>query len=160
MARTALIAVVLLLGASIGSAQADSLFPGGPRFDGTIKLLNLSGASCPPGQLGQVFPAVYRTKRKPTSTGSEGMSIAIPALAGALYMVPARDGTFAGTNQPVDGTFILDAWRSALPAMVFNLDFNPNTITGDTPDFTFKGTIQNYTFPGCVATVRGTFILR
>jgi hypothetical protein len=150
---------VAMLAAMVSPGKADSLFPGGPRFDGTIKLTDLAGSSCPPGQQGQTLPAVYRAKVKPSQL-AEAMSVAIPSLAGALYILSEGDGTFKGTDQPASGSLILDAWRQALPNMVFNLSFSPKIISDTTPDFTFKGTVQNYTFPGCVATVRGTFFQR
>jgi hypothetical protein len=159
MARRALLAAAML-GATIGSAQADGPFSGGPRYDGTIKILALTGPTCPPGQVGQVFPATYRLKTKPTAPIGEGISLSISSASGAFYIAAEGDGTFKGVNQSASGIFILDAWHGPLPDMVLNLKFNPSTVDETVTDFTFKGTVQNYTFTGCVATVRGTFTKR
>lgn len=153
-----IVASVLMLASISTPSLAASLFPGGPRYDGTIKIVSLVGASCPAGQIGQVLPAVYRAKVLPSQL-AEAISMSVP-LAGALFIGAGGDGTFKGTDQAYSGSFIMDAWRQSLPNGVVNLTFTPKTILETTTDFTFKGTISNYTFKNCVASVRGTFSLR
>lgn len=148
------------LAAMIGTAKADFSFPGGPRYDGTIKIVALDGPTCPPGQVGQVFPTAYRAKVTPSQI-EEAISVEIPPLRGAVFVVAVGGGgTLAGNHQQVNGTFILDAYRAALPDGEFNLRFRPATITADTTDFTFKGTYQNFLVSGCLATIRGVFTKR
>ena len=155
MIRSALVAAAVSA-AFIGSSQAQSLFGGGPRYDGTIKILKVEGTSCLPGQEGKVFGAIYRAKVKPQQI-AEAMSIAVPELAGALFIVAEGDGTFRGKSQSSSGTFILDAWRDGTADSVFNLNFNPNVIGETTTEFTFRGKVRNYAFQGCTATIRGNF---
>jgi len=143
--------------ALFGSAEAQSVFPGGPRYDGLIRLVKLTGASCPAGQEDQAFNAAYRAKVRPTQL-AEAMSVAIPAPAGGIFLVAEGDGTFRGADQKASGTLILDAYRQALPKnTIFNLNFDPNVIGESTASFTFRGTVENYIFPGCTAQIRGTF---
>jgi hypothetical protein len=154
------VAALVVTSALVGVSQAQSIFGGGPRYDGTVKIVELIGTSCPPGQEGQVFNAVYRAKVRPRQI-AEAMSVAIPTLAGAIFLVAEGDGTFRGADQIASGTFILDAWRDGLPDNTeFNLNFDPNVIEETTPSFTFRGTVQNYFFPGCTARTRGNFVKR
>ncbi len=146
------------LAALATTSQAASLFPGGPRYDGTIKITKLTGATCPAGQLNAVFQAVYRAKVKPTQI-AEAISMEAP-LAGALFIGAGGDGTFKGSNQAFSGSFIMDAWRQNLANGVVNWTFTPSTIVDTTTSFTFQGSISNYTFQNCEARVRGTFTLR
>jgi hypothetical protein len=76
--------------------------------------------------VGQVFAAAYRAKFTDRQI-NEAMSISIPipTLAGAAYILAKGDGTFEGTDQEVNGTFILDAYRPAIPTGVMNLAFRP-----------------------------------
>src|SRR4051812_47839827 len=101
---------IAMLGTMIGTSNADSMFPGGPRFDGTIKIVALAGSSCLSDQVGQTLPAVYRAKVRPSQI-SEAMSVSIASRAGALYILAEGDGTFRGTDQSASGSFFLDAWR-------------------------------------------------
>jgi hypothetical protein len=156
--KTKIALSALFLAGLASASMAASLFPGGPRYDGTIKIVNLTGASCPPGQIGLVLSAVYRAKVKPVQL-AEAMSISAP-LAGALFIGAEGDGTFKGANQAYSGSFIIDAWRQNLSNGVVNLTFTPATILETTTDFTFRGSISNYTFKNCTATVRGNFSLR
>ena len=155
MIRSAFLAMAVSA-ALVGPSEAQSPFGGGPRYDGTIKILNAVGPTCLPGQEGKVFGAIYRAKVRPQQI-NEAMSIGVPELAGAIFIVTEGDGTFRGTNQAASGTFILDAWRDAAADSVFNLNFEPNVITETTPAFTFRGKVQNYAFAGCTATIRGNF---
>jgi len=159
MIRSTAILALAISAVVAGSADAQSIFPGGPRYDGTIKIIKLIGSSCPPGQEGAVFDAAYRAKMKPTQL-KEAMSVAIPAPAGAVYLTAEGDGTFRGTDQAAKGMLILDAWLQKLPNSVLNLDFEPNSITETTEEFTFKGKFKNYTFQGCTARIRGSFFKR
>lgn len=149
----------LLLTALSTAASADSLFPGGPRYDGTVKIVKLTGVSCPPGQAGQVYPAVYRAKVKPTQL-PEAIDVGGLPLAGALILAAEGDGTFKGAGQAFKGGFIIDAWHGGGVSGATNLTFTPATITDTTTSFTFKGSISNYTFKNCTATVKGNFTLR
>ena len=143
-----------------GFSQAQSPFPGGERYDGTVRIVELTGRSCPPGQEGEVFPAVFRAQLHPDSAAGEMLSLAVESLAGALFLQAEGDGTLAGRQQPASGTFILDAHRGVLPQAILNLDFRPNRIDGDVDDFTMNGTVRNYTFRGCTARIRGAFVRR
>jgi hypothetical protein len=152
-------ASALLLSALSTASSADSLFAGGPRYDGTVKLVKLVGTSCPPGQGGQVYPAVYRAKVKPLQP-VEAINVGGLPLAGAIIIAAEGDGTFKGANQAFKSGFIIDAWHGVGSAGVTNFNFTPNTITETTTSFTFAGTISNYTFKNCTATVKGNFTLR
>jgi hypothetical protein len=157
--KTALLA--LAAAATIGSAQAQSIFPGGPRFDGTVRIVNLTGSNCPPGVEGQTYQAAFAAKTRPTSQGDERMSIVIPSLAGAYFLrAEGGNGTFAGADQVASGHYILDAYRRSPPNSILNLDFTPNIVLESTPSFTFRGTARNFAFQGCTATVRGNFTRR
>lgn len=142
--------------ALVGSSEAQSPFGGGPRYDGTIRIVSAVGATCLPGQEGRTFGAVYRAKVRPRQA-DEAMSISVTDLAGAIFVTAEGDGTFRGTDQRVKGSLILDASRKPAPDSVFNLNFNPNVIVETTTEFTFRGTVTNHIFPGCTATIRGNF---
>jgi hypothetical protein len=157
MTRKALLSIAIFL--AMGGVSWATIFSGGPRYDGTVKILQLTGTSCPSGQLGQVFPAVYRAKFKPTQI-NEAMSISFSVLAGAVFIVAQGDGTFSGTDQVVDANLILNAARAAVPQGTVNFRFNPNPVTETTTHFTFSGVYKNYTFANCVAKVRGVFTKR
>lgn len=144
-------------------AEGNSLFGGGPRYDGSVKITRLSGSACPPTVVqllsGKSGDAVYRAKVKTTQI-AEAMSIELP-LAGAALIVAGGDGYFKGSNKPLSGNFIMDAWPNKLPKKsVANLTFTPATIVEGTQSFTFKGTITNYAFETCRAEVKGSFNLR
>jgi hypothetical protein len=159
MVKLALCSFVLSV-AMIGFSVAQSVFPGGPRYDGTVKVVRLVGSSCPQSQTGSVFSASYRVKANANATIGEAMSIAIPAPAGSLFLLAGGDLTFAGANQAASGSFILDAWRGNLRNIVANLTFVPSALSATTPRFSFRGTLRNYLFSGCVATVQGSFTKR
>lgn len=156
MSRRVLL-VLALSTAFAGSSQAAQIGGGGPRYDGTVKITKLQGASCPASQEGDIFPAIFRAEGQ-FGQVPEALSIAIDQLAGGLFIVAKGGrGTLAGDNQSATGSYILDAWRSELPEATLNLNFNPNVIRAGTQSFTFRGTIKSYIFKGCTATVRGTF---
>jgi hypothetical protein len=159
MLRSAFLSAVLLAG-FVGSAVAQSDFDPRPRFDGTVKITRLVGASCQDGQQGQTYQAAFAAKINPTARAPETMTIVVPTLAGALYLRAEGNGTFVGANQVASGIFVFDATRGALPNAQLNLDFNPNAVTGTTPSFTFLGTVRSFLAPGCTATVRGNFTRR
>jgi hypothetical protein len=145
--------------ALVSAAHAAVTFPGGPRYDGTIKIVTLTGPSCPPGLVGQVFTTAYRAKFTSNQI-REAMSLSIPTYAGGAYIEANGDGTFKGTDQEVDGTYILDAFRHVIPPGVVNLTYRPNTVTETTTEFTFRGTYVNFLVPSCTADIRGSFIKR
>ncbi len=159
MVRSAILAFLMAAGLA-GTSQGQSIFPGGPRFDGSIKIVDLAGVSCPPGQEGKIFRAAWRIKPSPNSRREEAFTIAIPTPAGGLYVAALGDGTLAGADQAAVGTLVLDAFRQGVENLIFNLRFTPGVITGDTPQFTFRGSVRNYLFPGCTAIVRGSFFRR
>lgn len=169
MRRTLAYAVLTaaMFSVSPALAEGNSLFAGGPRYDGTVKITKLSGSSCPNAAVqllkGRTGEAVYRAKVKPTQL-AEAMSIQLP-LAGALLLVAGGDGYFKGANKPLSGSFIMDAFINKLPTKspknsVANLTFMPATIVEGTESFTFTGKITNYAFASCQAEVRGSFYLR
>jgi hypothetical protein len=122
-------------------------------------LTELSGAACASlsDQVGDKFPTVFRSKVSESGL-SEAMSIQMPL--GSLFISAAFDETFAGKNQVGTGSFIIDAFRSALPDAVFDLKFRPAVVTESVSSFKFKGTWKNYRVEGCTAKVRGNFVKR
>ncbi len=160
-AVTAVTALIVSLSPAL--AEGNSLFGGGPRYDGSIKIKDVTGTQCPPTVKAQLVglssDAVYRAKVKPTQI-AEAMSVELP-LAGAAIIVAGGDGYFRGDNKPLSGNFIMDAWPSKLPKdTVANLKFRPATIVEGTESFSFKGDITNFAFKDCKVTVSGTFNLR
>ncbi len=153
----------LIVSSSPALAEGNSLFGGGPRYDGSLKIKKVTGAQCPPAVVqtltGLSADAVYRAKVKPTQI-AEAMSVELP-LAGAALIVAGGDGYLKGVNKPLTGNFIMDAWPNKLPSRsVANLKFTPPNIVEGTPSFSFTGSITNYAFADCKVTVSGTFNLR
>jgi hypothetical protein len=158
-----LITAIALSAALTGSSQALT-FPGGPRYDGIIKITHLTGASCSQvAAVGQNLPAVYRARTQATQV-VEAISAQVPL--GALIITASGDGDFQGVDQKGTGTFIIDAWRGNLPTATFNLTFTPTTITDAhgitdaTSNFSFVGSVKNYAIANCTIRVRGTFTKR
>lgn len=159
MLRSAVLALALTAG-FVGSSQALT-FPGGPRYDGIITIVELTGTSCNGVTFpGQKLNAVYRARVKSTQVG-EVISVEVPL--GALLIKADGDGDFQGANQKASGSFIIDAWQAPLPNAVFNLTFSPSTITDangiteTTDSFTFRGNVKNYTVTNCTVRVKGSF---
>lgn len=158
--------LVLALGISaglIGASQAVT-FPGGPRYDGIITIVDATGASCQGVTfVGQKVNAVYRARTKPTEL-DEVISVEVPL--GAIILRAEGDGDFQGTNQSVSGGFIIDAWQGTLPSATFNLSFTPTTITdahgitASTDSFTFRGSVRNYSVANCTVRIKGAFTKR
>jgi len=149
-----------------GVAEAgNSLFPGGPRYDGYIKITEVLGSSCVYKDyisyyvLGKRFKAVFRSKTKPDSPAPETMSVELP-LAGAIWLQAEGDGTLAGKNQSLIGTVIIDAYKYTPDGLISNLTFDPPAIGETTSAFTFKGTLKNYIYKDCTIKLQGDFDLR
>jgi hypothetical protein len=157
--KNSLLSIVFLAGL-IGSAEAQSVFDPRPRFDGTVKITRLVGTSCPAGQQGETYQAAFAAKLTPGGPAGESMTVVVPTFAGAIYFKAGGDGTFAGTNQAASGTLAVDATFRKAPNAVLNLSFTPGAITGNTPQFTFVGTVRHFTFTGCTANIRGNFVRR
>lgn len=151
-------ALAALFGSAAAAGPLD--FPGGPRYDGTVKVLSFSGATCPATQLNAKLSAVYRIKANSKQI-PEAISVVISSpVEGAVILKAENDGTLAGKDQKVSGSFILDAYANKLPTSKANLKFTPASLQ-DAPDtFKFTGTISNYFVQGCTAKVRGNFAKR
>ncbi len=165
---TATVMTSLLMSLSPALAQSNSLFGGGPRYDGTVTVTDLTGSACPAFIVsrvkGKASEAVFRARVKPTQL-VEAMSVSLP-MAGAALLVAEGDGYFKGKNKALKANFIIDAWPvSVKKGSVANLTFSPAnpgpaTVAEGTPSFTFTGRISNYAFEGCTAAVSGAFNLR
>jgi len=142
----------------VGACHAAEVFPGGPRFDGTVTIVALTGASCSTlsDQPGDVHTAIFRTKSN-TSSLPEGLQITMPR--GLMFIEAQLDGFFRGRRQVVTGFFLIDAYRTPLPDGALNLIFKPR-FTSQALSFEFDGTWRNYRSLGCTATVHGAFTRR
>src|SRR5205085_5929360 len=98
-----LVGASLVLAGIAGTLHAEEVFPGGPRFDGVITIVALTGSSCSSldDRAGDQHAAIFRSRG--TSTAPEAMSIAMPR--GTMYVAADFDGTFQGRRQIVDGRF-------------------------------------------------------
>ena len=69
----------------VGACHAAEVFPGGPRFDGTVTIVGLTGASCATfsDQPGDVHTAIFRTKSSNSSL-PEALQITMPR--GVLFI--------------------------------------------------------------------------
>ena len=143
---------------SVAGTSHAEVFPGGPRYDGVITIVGLTGGACSTlsDLPGNRYISVFRSKG--TSSAPEAMSIGLPR--GTIYIAAGFDGTFAGRRQVVYGRFIIDAYADGLPDARFHLKFLPRKITEATQSFTFDGTWKNYRVLNCVATVHGEFTKR
>src|SRR5687767_4949272 len=145
----------ILLG---GLSQAQDL-PGGPRYDGSVTLISLTGAACSdvPYRADDRFPTAFRAKFN--SPFAEAMTLRVPL--GTIFVAADADQTydgetFEGVDQRATGTLLIDAFRRSIPISVFNLAFTP-PLTAGIDEFRFKGTWRNFFVRGCTATVRGIF---
>src|SRR3954447_22199442 len=102
MAKRICTALLCLAGMS-GVAAADL-----PVFGGKITIVSLSSSTCP-GTVGQKLPAAMRVRVKTTQTSPETLTVAISQLAGGVFVRAEDDGTFAGADQAVSGTYVLGA---------------------------------------------------
>src|SRR6266404_2131214 len=112
--------VIAALTSLAGVAHAET-YPGGPRYDGTVKIKALSsGCSSLSDAVGDLHTAIFRSK-----AGANPEAMSVNVLHGLLWIEAGFDGTLAGRNQLGTGTLIIDAFRSALPDAKFNLKFTP-----------------------------------
>jgi hypothetical protein len=141
-----------------GGAHSET-YPGGPRYDGTIIIKELSsGCSSLSDAAGDKHTAIFRSKVSESGL-AEAMSIDVPH--GILWVGAEFDETFAGKNQVATGTLIIDAFRSPLPDALFNLTFTPEVIDPTTvQSFKFAGKWKDYKVQGCTAKIKGTFTKR
>lgn len=154
MFRKWTVAVAVLSGV-LGTSHAET-YPGGPRYDGTVKITALTGTTCATlsDTVGDVHIAIFRSQNPAGSP--EAMSVFVPN--GILWMIAELDGTFAGNNQVASGTLIIDAFRGVLPDAVFDLRFEPSVVDPAlVTSFKFRGKWRNYKVNGCTASVRARF---
>ena len=156
-----LAAAALTIGLPSAAHAGNSLFAGGPRYDGTVTVDNVTGKKCNPAFAAYfknyTGTAAYRAKVVPKNLG-EALSVELP-LGGALY-AEAVSGYFTQGRTDIRGSMIMDAFRPTVPNGSAQLTFDPPTILETTKSFTFTGKIINYGFADCTATVSGAFNLR